>query len=235
MDAPSRLASEQGNARPKEGNENQQSPSERRPRPYPIFSDPVHGDYSCEAHHLISGNQAMKNEPIEEWLCKSKGKIVKDTGYSINNSDNGVWLPSIPDKYKSGEWGSKKYDEKYEIAKKAMDSNKGQFHKGPHDITDPEDPFGKYHISYKDYLKKELQKLHDRIRLWASGCFLCEKIDMENGPFKPNYKLHNMLDRLSDKVKDDLTDAPSSWSYFISKIAMDFHKKGHCTHNKENY
>lgn len=229
MDAPSRLTQQQGGCRPKDGTDNRQSPAERKPKPTPIFNDAIYGDYSCEAHHAISGKQAMKNHKIEKWILKAKGLVEKDTGYSINNSDNGVWLPSIPEEHKGGKWGLLGPEKKYEIATKPMAQNKGQFHKGPHDITDPEDPYGKYHPSYKKELIDKLDTLYDRIQAWSSNCFLCEDVDPNEGPFLPPYKVNQMLDTLSGSVIKDLVASPKSWRYFISKIAMLYHNED-CPH-----
>lgn len=224
MEKPDTLTSQQGGARPKDGGPRRQSPATPQPQPTPIFSDAQHGAYSCEAHHAISGNQAMKGHPIEEWISAEKGKIKKDTGYSINNSDNGVWLPSVPEKYKGGGWGTLKYNDKLTIARRPMEAGKGQFHKGPHDITDPEDPFGVYHKSYMDELKRLLTDLHRLIRGWADHCAKCEKIDREKGPFDPNWRVNGMLDNLSIAVAAELKMPAPAWSYFISRVAMDYHK-----------
>ena len=64
--------------------------------------------------------------------------LKKDTGYSINNAANGVFLPSWdrarwgtgkPD----GKWGDQDDDIKYEIMKIAMRGLVGQAHIGSHD------------------------------------------------------------------------------------------------------
>ena len=59
---------------------------------------------------------------------------------------------------------------------------------------------------------------------------MCEEVDKEKGPFKPSYKVHDMIDRLSKAVKTDLLGPATRWEYFISKIARDYHKDGNCNH-----
>ncbi|WP_157496667.1 AHH domain-containing protein [Hahella ganghwensis] len=225
MITPSKLVSEQPNARPQNGDNERQNPVSPKPQPAPIYHDNEFGDYSCQAHHAISGNQALKGHDIEQWICKSKGKITKDTGYSVNNGNNGIWLPSKPKGLIDGKkWGELTYDKKKEVAFKSMDAGKGQFHLGPHDIVDPEDPDGRYHQSYKDRLIALLDALNDNVIAWVEGCQLCEDIDPDKGPFKPNWKINSKLDRVSAKVERDLLANPRRWKYFISKLALDYHK-----------
>ncbi len=227
MIRPSKLLSEQPNARPQNGDNERQNPVSPKPQPNPIFHDSEFGDYTCQAHHAISGRQALMGHDIEQWICKSKGKITKDTGYSVNNGNNGVWLPSKPKNKVDGKmWGDKSLDpnRKREAAFKAMDAGKGQFHAGPHNITDPADPHGNYHQSYKDRLIELLDMLNDNILAWAEGCQLCEDIDPDKGPFKPNWKVNTKLDRLSAKVNRDLLGNPRRWRYFLSALALEYHK-----------
>lgn len=224
MGDPDSLTSEQQGARPKDGADEHQLPPIPRPQPKPIFSTTVHGAYSCEAHHAISGNQALKGHQIEDWLIA--GKLVDaDSGYSVNNTENGVWLPSIPVKFKGGEWGELSYEQKKECAFDAMRAGKGQFHKGPHNIGDPADPTAKYHERYPAALKKELTLLNNEIKAWAASCKCCEG----KTPHAVNWKVNAMIDRLSARFIRDLTKPPKSWTYFISKVALDFHKQD-CPH-----
>jgi hypothetical protein len=214
MDKPSLLTSEQTNCRPKNGREKR--------KPAPIYRHKEFGDYSCEAHHAISGNQIMKGQAIEEWILE--GKIESDTGYSINNSDNGVWLPSVPEKYK-GSWGSLPPDRKLTVAKAPMEAAKGQFHKGPHDITDPEDTYGDYHSTYVKEGQRLLQQLNDNIVKWTGACFLCKKKDPDKGPFHPPYKINAALDSVSGILEAHLIAPAPNWRFFISKVAMLCHKE----------
>lgn len=227
MKDPGKLTTRQSNARPKSSQPQQQPTSSAKPKPNPIFSDATYGDYSAEAHHLISGNQAMKGHEIEHWIVAGS-LVTADTGYSINNSDNGEWLPSIPEQYKEqGGWSSLMPAEKLRIASLPMKS-KGQFHKGPHNITDKDDPSG-LHVSYPKEVKRLLTDLCNVMHGWAEKCPLTKNSDPDKGPFTPNWRIHNMLDHLSRAIATDLKADRSEWRYFISTLAMKYHNEN-CPH-----
>lgn len=228
MGTPDSLTGKQGGARPKDGKTNRQSPDPPKPKPAPIFTHAVYGDYSSEAHHIIPGNQSMKGSAIEDWLMSSKGKIAADTGYSINNAANGVWLPSIPEKYRNGSWGSMEFSKKLEIAAAAMQS-KGQFHKGHHNIGDPDDPSGVYHQRYSEKIQGELDDLADLISGWSVACFEAKKTAP---PYDPNWKVHGMIDALGRGIAANIgSPIPKAWRYYISRISLEFHKNSGCACN----
>jgi hypothetical protein len=222
MEDPDCLVGKQGGARPKDGKDQRQGKATEKPKPNPIFRNNKYGAYSSEAHHLISGNQAMKGHDIEKWIVGGS-LIKKDTGYSVNNSDNGEWLPSIPEDYKGGKWSPLSGDEKLAIATAPMRNGKGQFHKGPHNVVDKEDLLG-VHASYPKEVKRLLSDLVELLHAWVGACPICENVDHEKGPFDPNWRVHNMIDALSRGIGMDLKGAPGYWKYFISKVAMQFHK-----------
>jgi hypothetical protein len=222
MEDPGCLVGKQGGARPKDGNEQRQSTSQAKPKPNPIFRNNKWGAYSSEAHHLISGNQALKGHPIEKWI-KAGSLVKKDTGYSVNNSDNGEWLPSIPEGHKAGAWSPLSLADKVEIASAPMGRGKGQFHKGPHNVADKEDLLG-VHSTYPKEVKKQLSALVQIIKSWARVCPICSNVDPAKGPFDPNWRVHDMLDELSRGIGTDLKGPPGHWYYFISRVAMEFHR-----------
>lgn len=193
----------------------------------PAYSNEHYGAYSFEAHHAISGNQALKGHVIEQWIWVQRGKIEKDTGYSVNNPDNGTWQPSIPEQYMDGTWGPLSPAKKQAIAKLAMDAGLGQFHKGPHNILDPNDPDGEYHKTYDKELKRLLNGLNGLIHDWSRECFVCKP--KGKGKLQPNWKVNEMLDRLSQAIIRDLNAKPCEWYYFISKIALEYHRPV-CSH-----
>ncbi|PTL77831.1 AHH domain-containing protein [Vitiosangium sp. GDMCC 1.1324] len=229
MGKPSRLPSKQGGARPKEGEKDQQSASISQPKPTPIYTspDPKRGAYSCEAHHLISGKQALDGEPVERWIAASKGKIERDTGYSVNNADNGFWAPSIPEQYKGGSWGPKSFEEKFAIAIEVMEKTQRQFHKGHHAITDPDDPGGDLHPSYDKYLKKKLAEIDERIEAWSNACQLCKP---DKKP-QPSVTTNQIFDNLSSLMRNKLSGPRQGWNVFLSKYALEYHKPV-CTHKR---
>jgi hypothetical protein len=227
METPSALVSQQGGARPKEGGDAQQQSSPAQPKPNPIFDDPAEGPYSCEAHHLISGKQALEGHAFERWIVAGS-TIEKDTGYSINNADNGLWAPSIPEKYKGGKWGPKTFADKLAIARKPMASGKPQFHKGHHAIADPDDPDRIKHEKYDEYLKAQLKTMDDRMQGWSKRCPYCEQ--GAKPKFQPSVRVNQVLDNLSTVMRRKISAPATAWNVFLSKYALEYHKPI-CPHN----
>jgi hypothetical protein len=222
MADPAKLAALQGGARPKQGEQHQQSPSTAQQKPTPIFTDAHEGPYSCEAHHLISGKQALEGHAFERWIVAG-GTIERDTGYSVNNADNGLWAPSVPEKYKTGaKWGAMSFDQKLAIASKPMEHGQPQFHKGHHAITDPDDPDSIKHSRYDAYLKRTLKAMDDRMRGWANKCPLCDKGKKDK--FQPSVRANQVLDNLSKVVRRKISPPIPQWEIFISRYALELHK-----------
>ncbi|MCP3168088.1 AHH domain-containing protein [Myxococcus qinghaiensis] len=241
MVAPDELPSQQGGARPKDGGEQRQAKSKAQPRPSPPLSHPEFGPYSYEAHHLIPGKQrllksegdakVMDGHSIERWIRKGKA-IKKDTGYSINNSDNGAWLASAPENVKKlrGRTPERPWErdahpsphpdaltqlEKNEIADFAM-KTEGQFHYGKHAITDEEGSAE----SYPNVVSKRLTELDNRIVAWSKVCSLCEA-KPSKPPYDPAWRVNEMLDLISGWIRNEIQlSSPASWTYFISAHAM---------------
>lgn len=236
MDKPELLEDKQPGARPKKGEANQQSPTSLdQKRPNPIYNDQHngYGPYSCEAHHLISGKQALgaSGHNFQQWIAEEKGHTIKkDTGYSVNNADNGIWAPSIPEKFKGGNWGGKKFSLKYQIAKKPMEAGHPQFHKGHHSIGDPDDPDEIKHEKYDKYLKKMLLLMNNRMHGWSSECPLCGKGAKK--PFQPSVRANQVLDNLSKVVRRKISAPATEWQIFISRYALEYHNDGNCAHGE---
>ena len=180
--------------------------------------------YTFQAHHLISGNQAMKGEPIEDWI-KASGKNEKPTGYSINNTYNGYWAPSMPQEHLNGKWGKLSPEKKQEEAERVMKAAVAQIHISHHSVKDLD---GEIHQSYDTYLKKRLKELSDRINLWAGAC-LCEK-DANKKP-QATHRVHDAIDAVSDHMQGKITGGVGGWEVFLSKYAKNYHEKpGNCLH-----
>jgi|SoiMethySBSTD1v2_1073268.scaffolds.fasta_scaffold167125_2 hypothetical protein len=245
----------EGGARPKDGEANRQGKASPKPRPNPPLTHPdfdrpdgsviLSGPFSYEAHHLIPGKETMlKGEgsgtvmdghKIEEWIIGGKGKITADSGYTINNSDNGVWLPSAPENLKklrgrprTTPWEREGHpkphpaalteDEKELLAFYAMEHGAGQFHYGKHAISDET---GAYK-SYPAEVNKILSELYDRINLWSNECPLCGKAKGNPPPpYDPHWKVHDLLDLVSMLIEIYIRlEPPSRWEFFISTHAM---------------
>jgi hypothetical protein len=225
MKQPDTLPSKQGGARPKDGKDGRQKKAKKRPYPDPPYSNRKYGEYGFQAHHAISGNEILKGEPVEDYF-KAAAVIKTDTGYSVNNSDNGVWLPAYPKRY-HGKWGKKgnmKDDTKQRIMEMAMRARKGQAHIGGHDI-DAQDPSNKIHRSYPKVGKAKLQKIVDYIELWAAKCRQCKGKDPAKGEYDPPFKINQYMDNVSDSLRKGLTKHPKNWRYFLSEYAREYHKK----------
>ena len=222
METPSCLPQEQSGSRPQTGAEEDGQDIEQE-KAKPRIKDDKKA-YTFQAHHLISGNQAMKGEPIEMWI-KASSKNKKATGYSINNTNNGFWAPSTPKKY-VGKWGPNKQvlddSQRQKLAEQVMKDFKAQIHIGPHNISDPDDPKGYKHTRYDVYIKDKLKELNDRVLAWSTKC-RCES-NPNKLPKQATHPLHNNLDRLSTHMKSQITGSPGKWKIFLSKYALDYHK-----------
>ncbi|MCW8876488.1 MAG: AHH domain-containing protein [Kangiellaceae bacterium] len=215
---------QQNGARPKDGVYPHQSKDEPAEPQMPkgstsIYNHTSHGDYKNEAHHCISGKEIMQGEPIEKEITKNGGQYKGDTGYSINNAANGVFLPSYPNKFK-GKWSTKSYDDKYKIMKHAMDAGKGQIHIGGHSnhVIEEADK------DYPTHIKKDLLKIKKRIVEKSEECPFCVEGDgTPKKPFVPPYKANQWLDNLSKQIKKEIAGPVSKWKFYISKYAKDYY------------
>lgn len=232
MNAPEGFAvSRESSARPMSRPTDSHKLSLQEPRPIGVHPDPQVGAYSCEPHHLVSGKQALssKNEHnFERWIKASHGTIAKDTGYSVNNYQNGIWMPSIPEKTKSiaGSWAKM---DRQEVANYIMKKTRRQFHKGGHSIPetrkntsgirvlvpDNERTFQKYNI----FLIKKLITMDQRMQGWSNVCPLCFKGDVKKEKLQPNEKVNRALDRLAGIARKKITGPVRSWKLFISSLA----------------
>jgi len=226
MKNPEKLLDLQPGCEPKQGDAKPQPLHNKKPNKREAFCDDgSYGYYSYQAHHLISGNQIMKGHEIEDWIRKSPAnEIEEDTGYSINNSDNGLWLPSMPrcfySKKRPRNWIDLSDDEKLEIAEKPMLAGEGQFHLGSHNIVDQDDIEEKHSRSYVKVGKKELKKICDYVLLWKQSCYLCNTGQNNGPPYKPPYKVNKYLDHASQELERGLLRPIAQWDFFVSDLAL---------------
>ena len=227
MEDPASLPSKQSGARPQTAKAGRDGYQQEQAALKPRKEDKTKW-YTHQAHHLISGNQALKGSAMEDWILAS-AKNEKDTGYSVNSTGNGFWAPSVPKDY-VGSWGPRKNvlsdDERQELAEKVMDDANAQIHIGPHNISDSDDPEGRLHFSYDQYIIEKLEAMSNRMHAWSQHCFLCEP---EKKTPQATYKVHDALDRLSSHLQREITGSRQSWRIFISKYALNYHKPV-CTH-----
>ncbi|MCB9917396.1 MAG: AHH domain-containing protein [Planctomycetes bacterium] len=191
-------------------------------------SHPEYGDYEFQAHHLISGKQALQDHVFEKWIDASQSQIEEDTGYTINGSLNGIWAPSWPKSFRggahAGEWTTGSID-RQEIANYVMAAEGCQFHLGAHNIGDPQDSGAVKHQRYDKWLKKMLTKMNKRMWGWSNKCPLCcEDGERKEPPFQPNENANRYLNNLSAAAEGQLTGPRQSWFIFISRLALEYHR-----------
>lgn len=208
-----------------------------------LYSDSQYGDYSAEAHHLICGNEVLKEEgEMEKFLVvqgrkTSKGAYGKlepnDVGYDINAHENGVWLPSVPLMFMktNGQnpdvwWGKKRNSkdkrkrlsekEKSEISFIVMQETELQFHKGPHG------KIGEPHNNYAVMAISRLRQLTVFVEHYSTKCPMdADGAKRTDPPFRPPYAIVPRLHSLSRALKAELEGRPESWNYFISEHALE--------------
>jgi hypothetical protein len=193
MEDPGCLTSKQSGARPQTGRVDEKGYTQEQSRPDARKQDRTKF-YTFQAHHLISGKQALQGSAMEKWIVGGD-KIEKDTGYSVNYTKNGYWAPSIPKEF-VGRWGKGKKaltdEQRQELAEKVMADAGAQVHIGPHNITDPDDPKGYIHDSYDAYIKNWLRAISNRIQAWSNVCPFCDK-KSGNKP-QTTHTVHDVLD-----------------------------------------
>jgi len=168
-----------------------------------------------QAHHAISGNQCLKGDPVEKYIISGE-KVIYDTGYSVNNPQNGIWLPSSA--VGGAAWPTTDPAKKYAAAKEAMEKFSRQFHLGHHDIAadvdglDPETD-----DKYVSYVKNQLADISSVLLPWE----VCPEKDSK-GKHCGNPRIHDMLDRVSSHILKRLKGRPKKWTFFVSRHARDF-------------
>jgi hypothetical protein len=222
-------------ARPKDSPSQNDKDTLKKPEPIGVHPDQAIGAYSCQAHHLISGKQALahnSDHDFEKWIKASHGTIAGDTGYSVNNFDNGIWMPSVPEntKKESVSWG--KLDREV-VANEIMEQTGRQFHCGGHSIPEIRiNSNGKrvrvpaneaVHEKYDEWLIERLRIMSDRMSGWANVCPFCFEGDIKKEKVQPSVRLNKSLDLLGDMAQQRITGPRKVWSLFISSLAFIYH------------
>jgi len=171
-------------------------------------------DWKFQCHHAISGNQCLKGDPVEKFIIEGD-RVKYDTGYSVNNPQNGIWMPSYP---ADENWPSDPA-KKFELAKVAMKKFKRQFHLGHHNISVDVDGIDtETDDKYTDYVKGQLEDCRVVISQWEAHC---PEQDAEKKHLG-NPKIHDILDHISGHIAASLKGAPGKWTFFVSRHARDF-------------
>lgn len=170
-------------------------------------------------HHLIPGNESLKNSEVAPWLGEHKyikkfaesSHIKKDkgsVGYNVNCHENGVWLPSPYALSNKNGWPS---EEGMDVLKK----------RGGVDLATTEEfkkayvarsievsgghQFHMRHVGYSDFVRKVLDEIGSRLYFMTQG--LCPEAPEEakgKEKFDPPFGLPARLHVLSANLKRHL-------------------------------
>lgn len=225
LEKPHRLPEVQSKARPKQKH---QYEKERR-------ATPEHKAFTFAAHHLISGKQVLAKAPsMVAWISKDAedSRVSADSGYSVNNAANGIWLPSIPHKAIVGRWTDLEDKDQLKWAIKGMnvrlDDGVGpavdyrQFHVGNHHVETPEDDDDRHYAVYDTYLIDVLNSMANRIGEWNGKCKLHQNPKSKT-KLRPSAEMNAILDRFSARIARHLTSEPETWRMFVSRYAVQYH------------
>jgi hypothetical protein len=209
----------------------------------------IYRTYSAEAHHLICGNEVLKEEgEVEKYLIKdskttSKGAagLLKpnDVAYDVNCAENGIWLPSVPDMFRPARKGA-------EPARWWGDQtswNRKNPSKPPRTSLDEwervdaafivmtavkrqfhKGPHGSVGTPHNNYVKMaigRLQQVTVFVKHYADKCPMENGQPKKNPPYYPPHRLRGVLNLLSENLHKELTGPPEDWNYYISAYALE--------------
>jgi hypothetical protein len=208
----------------------------------------IYRNYSAEAHHLICGNEVLKEEGVvEKYLIEdakttSKGSAgflkPNDVGYDVNSAENGIWLPSVPDMFRKTKtepmrwWGDQTaWNRKHPMkpARVSLD----EWEKADAAFIVMEAVKRQFHkASHGDVGEPDDNYVEMAIgRLRQVTVFLkhfADKCPMEDDgscrkkpPYYPPYGVISLLNALSKNLARELDGHPDTWNYFISEYARD--------------
>jgi len=192
------------------------------------------------AHHLIPGNQSMDPHPIEEYTTTAKNAdLLEDIGYDINGAENGIWLPTYPDLYKSTmvEVGGKSF-KGFDVSKYMWGADNVPVRTGlaavlpePRKISVTnivQARWGQAHIGdhkgtgYDRACRDRLTLLFDlMVSFWEPKC---EKSTDDQDKLRPAYGLVQRINLQSKFMKNSITPRkePRKWTQWVSNYAKEF-------------
>jgi len=172
-------------------------------------------NYATAAHHLIPAMQCLNKFPRLKQMCKT-------VGYDVNNSKNGLSLPTCGQKslnaYRSSDGSLSRYgklndEDKEDVAFQIMDGLNMQWHVGHHNWAfDFETDNIAHTENYDKLVKQDLRQLEVGIK--KKGVSICEPESGESGK-----KVIDQLNSLSEKIKGKV----NGWTlYYVSAKAFKF-------------
>lgn len=165
------------------------------------------------AHHLIPGNEAWPKSDLYKWIDKSKGHVIGDIGYDVNNAKNGVDLPSHTTE-KSWSLKTPMFQKAYAFSCMEADPAKRQFHDR--------------HPAYSDFVVKVLNKVAAKLEVKEKpGCGKKNCSAGNQKPFAPPYELNIRLDGISTRLRKYLKGDESKWRkpLMTSRFALLYHNR----------
>lgn len=183
-----------------------------------IGANPDLPNFATAAHHLIPVNQCLKAYPRLSQICDT-------VGYDVNNSNNGLSLPTCGQKtmneYASSDGKTKKYgklilEDKKNASFVIMEGLNLQWHVGHHNWKMDLETDGEVHpINYDQLVKAKLRDLEKEFV--QDGEDICEPEDGESG-----VDIIADMDALSEEVKGKVL----AWNrYYVSAMAYRFFDK----------
>lgn len=207
----------------------------------------IYRKYSAEAHHLICGNEVLKEEgEIERYLIKQSNSSSKgasgylepnDVGYDVNHANNGIWLPSVPDMFRESDgkqpnrwWGDqKKWNRKNSNKPPRISLEEWEKCDAAFIVMEKvkrqfhkgqHGHVGKPHENYVTMAISKLKEVTVFVEHYAEICPMEDDgSSRKSPPYWPAYGLIPILDALSRELKKELEGSPESWNYYISEYA----------------
>jgi hypothetical protein len=205
--------------------------------------------YSAEAHHLICGNEVLKEEgEVEKYLlhqskATSKGGAgvlePNDVGYNVNSAENGIWLPSVPDMFRKPKggpepalwWGDQtSWNKRHPTKPPRVTAEDWQKADAAFIVMEAvkrqfhKGAHGNVGLPHENYVVMAIDRLSDIKKYldhYAARCPMEEDgKPRKQPPYWPPYDLVAVLGLLSGALARELVGHPESWNYFISEYAL---------------
>jgi len=209
----------------------------------------IYRRYSAEAHHLVCGNEVLKEEgEVEKYLVKQSKQTSKgaagylqpnDVGYDVNCSGNGIWLPSVPDMFRKAAgkqepdrwWGDQTdWNKKHPSKPPRISLDEWEKADAAFIVMDvvkrqfhkgSHGNVGEPHNNYVVMAIDRLQMVTIFLQHFADVCPMEDDgTPRDKPPYYPPNGIVQILNSLSRNLEHELDGHPSEWNYFISEYAL---------------
>lgn len=191
-------------------------------------------DLQYAPHHLIPGNESLKNSSVVPFLGDKNAiqhfgteSHIKDgmtVGYDVNDAKNGVWLPSPYALSMSNQWPS---DDGLEVIKKRhgqrvaneTEALRMAYVAAAIEVSGNRQ-FHMRHVDYSKEVKKALNAIAERLALMAGGsCPIAAKSENDS-KYDPPMGLPSRLNALSGNLRRLLTGSVWRSPIFTDKLTQ---------------